>query len=90
MIYSFMVPELLDGPLWNKYMPYDVECCRSNWWTNMLAIQNIVNRKDMVSTLGYTVVPSEPRSYKILSVYELYVNDFSVYPIHGTLRSIFS
>ncbi|KAG8246614.1 hypothetical protein J6590_080609 [Homalodisca vitripennis] len=41
--YSYVFPHLGDGPLWTERLTQEVDRCRSNWWTNLLFINNYVN-----------------------------------------------
>ncbi|VVC33309.1 Nose resistant-to-fluoxetine protein, N-terminal,Acyltransferase 3 [Cinara cedri] len=43
VIFTFVLPKMGDGPLWKLFIFPEAECCRKNWWTNILFINNYVN-----------------------------------------------
>ncbi|KAG8294618.1 hypothetical protein J6590_099362 [Homalodisca vitripennis] len=49
--YSYVFPHLGDGPLWTERLTQEVDRCRSNWWTNLLFINNYVNSDNQQRTL---------------------------------------
>lgn len=44
----YILPNLGEGPLWDYRILKEVENCKENWWTNILAINNIVNPERQV------------------------------------------
>ena len=44
----YILPYLADGPLWNIRIQPTAEMCKATWWTDLLAINNIVNSKPQV------------------------------------------
>ncbi|KAJ8973299.1 hypothetical protein NQ317_002784 [Molorchus minor] len=40
------------GPLWKNLIAKEYLSCRKNWWTNLLYINNYVNKKEMAFTLA--------------------------------------
>nr|XP_018899950.1 PREDICTED: nose resistant to fluoxetine protein 6-like [Bemisia tabaci] len=42
-LYTFVMPNLGDGPLWNRFVEREVNYCRKNWWLNLLFINNYVH-----------------------------------------------
>lgn len=50
----FLIPYLGSGPAWKETIEDHItEKCRSNWWTNLLFINNFIPRKEMVSLKSY-------------------------------------
>lgn len=43
-----MLPLIGDGPEWNELVNKNVDVCRSNWWRNLLFIQNFWDFGDNV------------------------------------------
>nr|XP_018899951.1 PREDICTED: nose resistant to fluoxetine protein 6-like [Bemisia tabaci] len=41
--YTFVMPSLGEGPVWNRFVERDVAYCRKNWWLNLLFINNYVH-----------------------------------------------
>lgn len=37
------------GPYWDKVIGYEYRNCRKNWWTNLLYLNNYIDRENMVS-----------------------------------------
>lgn len=44
----YILPHLGEGPLWDFRILKEVENCKENWWTNILAINNLVNPERQV------------------------------------------
>jgi hypothetical protein len=47
-IHSTWLVRLSRGPFWDQIVGEEYRSCRENWWTNLLYINNYVNRKRMV------------------------------------------
>lgn len=45
--YIFVLPYLNDGPYWRKLIYRESERCQTNWWTNVLFINNYVNTDEL-------------------------------------------
>ena len=40
ILFTFLVPLVNDGPLWNRIVVRQVNKCYDTWWANLLYIQN--------------------------------------------------
>lgn len=49
--YIFILPYLNDGPYWRQIVYRESERCQTNWWTNVLFINNYVHTDELVKTL---------------------------------------
>lgn len=56
--FFFIVPFLDDGPLLNPILLKELKYCTSNWWTNMLAMQNVINPGEMVRHNETITIPT--------------------------------
>ena len=45
----FILPYTGEGPLWNQRVMNEVANCRESWWTNLLAISNIIKTDKQVT-----------------------------------------
>ncbi|XP_071115590.1 O-acyltransferase like protein-like isoform X1 [Haliotis cracherodii] len=52
MFYTCLLHYLGDGPIWPQ-TGVQKQQCRDNWWTNLLYINNLVNRNDMCFTWAW-------------------------------------
>src|SRR5581483_10532416 len=48
ILITFLLPLLYSGPLWNETVGSVVNKCYSNWWLNLLFVQNFFNAYQMV------------------------------------------
>ncbi|XP_050519901.1 O-acyltransferase like protein-like isoform X2 [Daktulosphaira vitifoliae] len=46
-LYIYILPNLSNGPLWKNIVYPEVEYCKTNWWTNVLFVNNYVNTREM-------------------------------------------
>lgn len=46
--YTFILPYLNNGPYWRSIIYRESERCHSNWWTNVLFINNYVHTDELV------------------------------------------
>lgn len=51
--YIFVLPYLNSGPLWRMIVYRESERCQTNWWTNVLFINNYVHTDELVSANIY-------------------------------------
>ena len=49
MLLSTLFPYMFNGPLWGRYMSFLVDRCKTNWWVNMIYMQNLINVENIVS-----------------------------------------
>ena len=47
ILFTFLVPLVNDGPLWNRIVVEEVSKCYNKWWTYLLYAQNLY--RDVVS-----------------------------------------
>lgn len=48
LVFTFILPYMGDGPIWDYTMRDQVNYCKKNWWTNILAVNNFVNEEELV------------------------------------------
>lgn len=48
---STLMVHLFRGPIWDSCVAEEYRNCRKNWWTNLLYINNFVDRSNTVKTL---------------------------------------
>lgn len=46
---------LFDGPFWHNLVVDEYTRCRNNGWTNLLFINNLYKKEDMVRQMDYTI-----------------------------------
>lgn len=46
------------GPFWDHMVGVEYRRCRQNWWTNLLYINNYVNKEEMVCILNKSLSQS--------------------------------
>ena len=51
MVGTVLVPFFNNGPMWADGDNPTMTCCRDNWWTNLLYINNYVKTDKMVGRL---------------------------------------
>ena len=49
ILLTFLLPLLGSGPLWREVVVSNVRKCETNWWLNMLLINNIFRVDQMVN-----------------------------------------
>jgi hypothetical protein len=47
--HATLLPHMGSGPFWNATVGLEQRRCSTNWWTNLLYINNYINVGDMVS-----------------------------------------
>jgi len=48
LLLTFLLPSLYDGPYWRRYISV-LDRCYSNWWINLIYMQNLIDVKNIVS-----------------------------------------
>ncbi len=49
LLFSFLIPLLGSGPVWNQQISSYFVHCYSNWWQNLLYLQTFIDVKHMVN-----------------------------------------
>ncbi len=52
ILLTTLLPLMGSGPVWNQRIQPIVNNCYSNWWQNIIYLQNIIDAKNMVSFLN--------------------------------------
>ncbi|KAJ8927011.1 hypothetical protein NQ314_020574 [Rhamnusium bicolor] len=60
------------GPQWDAVVAQEYRNCRKNWWTNLLYINNYVDKKNMASIIPIHRIPINKMSFSVLSYYCLH------------------
>ena len=48
MLLSTLIPLLSSGPVWKQHISSEVNNCYTNWWQNIIFLQNFINPQNMV------------------------------------------
>lgn len=67
--YIFILPYINDGPYWRKMIYRESERCQTNWWTNVLYINNYVHTDELVNR-NKTIIVLENDCISLLWVYD--------------------
>ncbi|XP_045194786.2 uncharacterized protein LOC123550421 [Mercenaria mercenaria] len=65
MVGTVILPYILNGPMWTEDdLPY-MKTCRTNWWTNLLYVNNYVNTDEIC--MGWTWYLANDMQFYIIS-----------------------